>query len=116
MRPWLNIRAGYGLSVDRPSNQLGLLESLSLPNYVRTDLSGTSNVDSTLQNPFPTLPTANRFPVVPTIYGGPYTTTNPALSINDANPKFRSPYVQQYGLNVQIQIPPTTVAEGVYVG
>ena len=112
----LNIRAGYALSVDRPSNQLGLLESLSLPNYVRTDLSGTGNVASTLQNPFPTLPVGSQFPIMPQIYGGPYTNTNPALSINDVDPKFRTPYVQQFGLNAQVQAAQNTVVEIGYVG
>ena len=114
--PWLNIRIGYGLSFDRPSNQLGLLESLSLPNYVRTDLSGTANVASTLQKPFPTLPTISQFPVLPTIYGGPYTSANPALSINDVDPAFRTPYVQQYGANVQLQATTNTLVEIGYVG
>ncbi len=115
-RPWLNVRAGYALSVDRPSNQLGLLESLSLPNYVRTDLSSTGNIAATLQNPFPTLPVGSQFPILPQIYGGPYTNANPALSINDVDPKFRTPYVQQFGLNLQMQAARDTVVEIGYVG
>ncbi len=114
--PWLNVRAGYGLSTDRVSNQLGLLESLSLPNYVRTDLTGATNINATLANPFPTLPTVNQFPIVPTISGGPYTGTNSAISINDIDPKFRTPYVQQFGLNLQMQAAANTVVEVGYVG
>ncbi|MGA3011565.1 MAG: TonB-dependent receptor [Terracidiphilus sp.] len=114
--PRLNIRAGYGLSVDRPSNQLGLLESLSLPNYEKIALSGTGNVASTLADPFPTLPTVDQFPIVPQLYGGPYTNLNPALAINDIDPKWRTPYVQQYGLNLQIQAAADTVVEIGYVG
>lgn len=113
---WLNVRAGYGLSVDRPSNQLGLLESLSLPNYENTILSGTTNINATLQVPFSTLPLSSQFPIVPTISGGPYTATNPALALNAIDPKWRTPYVQQFGLNLQMQATPNTVVEIGYVG
>ena len=36
--PRVVLRAGYGIFYDRLSNQLGLLESLSVPNYVRVDV------------------------------------------------------------------------------
>jgi hypothetical protein len=119
---WINIRAGYALSVDRASNQLGLLEALSLPSYEKVTLSGVGNTTATLANPFPTLPTANQFPIVPQVYGGPipfgtaYPATNPPLSIYAFDPKFRTPYVQQFGMNVQLLAKGNTVFEIGYVG
>ena len=124
-RPWLNIRAGYGLTVDRASNQLGLRAALSLPNYERTTLTGTGNINSTFQNPFPVLPLRSQFPITPQIYGGvktadgqglTYPATIPALAINDIDPLFRTPYVQQYGLDVQIQAAPKTLLDIGYAG
>jgi hypothetical protein len=117
-QPWseINIRAGYGLSVDRPSNQLGLLEALSLPNYEDTILSNAADVNATFQSPFPTLPIASQFPVVPTLYAPPYTNAQPALAINDVDPNFRTPYIQQYGLNVQYSPTLNNVIEVGYVG
>jgi len=119
---WINVRAGYALSVDRASNQLGLLEALSLPSYEKVTLSGVGNTTATLANPFPILPTANQFPIVPQIYGGPipygtaYPVTSPPLSIYAFDPKFRTPYVQQFGMNVQLQARANTVVEIGYVG
>ncbi|MGC9200191.1 MAG: TonB-dependent receptor domain-containing protein [Acidobacteriaceae bacterium] len=117
-QPWskVNLRAGYGLSVDRPSNQLGLLEALSLPNYVDTILSNAADSTATFQSPFPTLPLQSQFPVVPTIYAPPYTNTQPALAINDVDPYFRTPYIQQYGANVQYSPFQNDVIEVGYVG
>ncbi len=117
-QPWskINIRAGYGMSADRPSNQLGLLEALSLPNYEDTDLAGTANAAATLQSPFPTLPIASQFPVVPKIYSPPYTNASPALAINDIDPTFRTPYIEQWGLNVQYSPIQNNIVEVGYVG
>ncbi len=125
VRPRVVIRAGYGLFYDRLSNQLGLLESLSLPNYVRADGKNSSggataqiNASGSLANPFPTLPLANQFPVLPVVYSSTSTAAaalNP-LSLNDVDPKIRTPYYQQYGANVQTQITRATLLEVGYVG
>lgn len=112
----LVMRGGYGIYFDRISNQLGLLESLSLPNYVRTDLQGAANISYSLRDPFPTLPLREEFPVVPLLFAPPYTTSRPALSLNSVDPTFRSPYLQQWGVNFQWQFLKNTVAEVGYVG
>ena len=109
-------RGGYGIYYDRLSNQLGLLEALSLPGYVRTDLQAAANTAASLQNPFPTLPQKSEFPIVPQIFAPPYTTARPAIGLNAVDPTLRTPYLQQYGLNLQYQITPATVLELGYVG
>ena len=60
----LVMRGGYGIFYDQLSNQLGLLESQSPPNYVRTILTpNAQNAAATLQvNPFPTLAAEHAVP------------------------------------------------------
>lgn len=112
----LALRGGYGIYYDRLSNQLGLLESLSLPGYVRTDLQGSANSAYTLPDPFPTLPVRNDFPVVPRLYAPPYTNDRPAIGLNAVDPSLRTPYLQQWGLNLQYQALQNTLVEVGYVG
>lgn len=109
-------RGGYGIYYDRLSNQLGLLESLSLPGYVRTDLQAAANTGASLQNPFPTLPQRSAFPIVPQLFSPPYTTERPAIGLNAVDPTLRTPYLQQFGLNLQYQFTPAMVLELGYVG
>ena len=112
----LALRGGYGIYYDRLSNQLGLLEALSLPGYVRTDLQGSSNSFASLQDPFPVLPQRAQFPITPLLYGPPYTTDRPAIGLNAVDPSLRTPYLQQYGVNLQYQISQSTALELGYVG
>ncbi|MBV9082205.1 MAG: TonB-dependent receptor [Acidobacteriaceae bacterium] len=112
----LLLRGGYGIYYDRLSNQLGLLTSQSAPNYLRTDLTGTANVASTLQDPFPVLPLSTQFPVLPVLYSPPYTNDHPALGLNSVDPNLRTPYLQQWGLNIQWQAMNQTLVEVGYVG
>ncbi len=110
------LRGGYGIYYDRLSNQLGLLEALSLPGYVRTELQGSANLSYSLQNPFPTLPARNQFPVVPQLFAPPYTTDRPAIGLNAVDPTLKTPYLQQWGFNVQYQLTPSTMVEAGYQG
>ena len=112
----LALRGGYGIYYDRLSNQLGLLEALSLPGYVRTDLQASSNSFASLQDPFPVLPQRAQFPITPLLYGPPYTTDRPAIGLNAVDPTLRTPYLQQYGVNLQYQISQSTALELGYVG
>ena len=109
-------RGGYGIYFDRMSNQLGLLQALSLPGYVRTDLAAAANTAATLRDPFPTLPQQSEFPVVPRLFAPPYTTDRPAIGLNAVDPSLRTPYLQQYGLNLQYQASAETVIELGYLG
>jgi outer membrane receptor protein involved in Fe transport len=110
------LRGGYGVYYDRLSNQLGLLQALSLPGYVRTDLQGAANSAYTLSNPFPTLPQQSDFPIVPQLYSPPYTPARPAIGLNAVDPTLRTPYLQQWGLSVQHQLTPATLVEIGYQG
>ncbi len=112
----LVFRAGYGIFYDRLSNQLGLLTSQSAPDYLRTSLTGTSNVASTLQNPFPVLPRQFQYPILPVLYSPPYTNTQPALGLNSVDPTLRTPYIQQWGANFQFELSQDLLLEVGYVG
>ncbi len=112
----LALRGGYGIYYDRLSNQLGLLAALSLPGYVRTDLQGSANSFATLQDPFPVLPQRAQFPVMPLLYSPPYTTDRPAIGLNSVDPTARTPYLQQWGLNLQHQWNASTLIEIGYQG
>ncbi len=116
------VRAGYGIYYDRLSNQLGLLESLSLPNYEESNQVNTAGAETqldesgSLANPFPTLPLRSQFPILPVLYS-PTAPNAPALvSMNDIDPKFGTPYYQQYGLNLQTQLSQGFMLEVGYVG
>jgi outer membrane receptor protein involved in Fe transport len=110
------LRGGYGIFYDELSNQLGLLTSQSAPNYLRTSLSGSSNTASSLQNPFPNLPLSTQFPLVPVLYAPPYTNDHPAIGLNSVDPNLRTPYIQQWALNLQWQATVNTMVEAGYVG
>ncbi|MBK9167126.1 MAG: TonB-dependent receptor [Bryobacterales bacterium] len=100
----LALRGGYGMFHDRLSNQVGLRAALAPPNYLRINLSGADTAPYSLQNPFPVLPQRDEFPIVPLLGAPPYTVTNPAVAMNAIDPGLRTPYVQQYALNLQYQL------------
>jgi outer membrane receptor protein involved in Fe transport len=110
------IRGGYGIFYDRLSNQLGLLTSQSAPDYLRTSLTGAGNIASTLQNPFPVLPQQSQYPVLPVLFSPPYTNDKPALGLNSVDPNLRTPYIQQWGTNVQWAAANDMMVEVGYVG
>ena len=112
----LVLRAGYGIFFDRLSNQLGLLTSQSAPNYLRTSLTSTANIASTLQNPFPNLPQQSQYPVLPVLYAPPYTNDHPAIGLNSVDPNLRTPYLHQWGANFQYEIVRNLLVEVGYAG
>jgi hypothetical protein len=116
------LRAGYGLFYDRLSNQLGLLESLSLPTYEKSTALNSGgattyfNTNGSLANPFPVLPQRSQFPVLPQLFPQNTATAPAPIAINDIDPAIRTPYYQQWGLNVQTAFTRALLLEVGYVG
>lgn len=100
----LVFRAGYGIFFDRLSNQLGLLTSQSAPDYLRSTLTSSGNIASSLQNPFPVLPQQSQYPVLPVLYSPNYSPAQPAIGLNSVDPNLRTPYLNQWGANFQYEV------------
>jgi hypothetical protein len=112
----LVFRGGYGIFFDRLSNQLGLLTSQSAPDYLRSTLTSSGNIASTLQNPFPVLPQQSQYPVLPVLYSPDYSPAQPAIGLNSVDPNLRTPYLNQWGANFQYEVMKNMVVEVGYAG
>ena len=110
-QPDIVLRGGYGIYYQRLSGQLALDTIGAAPFALQVLRSGPSNADATLQVPFnPALPPPSSFPVfVPRFAGS--STFFPAISRS-----IRSPYLQEYGLDVQYQPARDLLWEIGYVG
>ncbi|HEV1288301.1 MAG TPA: TonB-dependent receptor [Bryobacteraceae bacterium] len=112
----LVFRAGYGIFYDRLSNQLGLLTSQSAPDYLRSTLTSSGNIASSLQNPFPVLPQQSQYPVLPVLYSPNYIPAQPAIGLNSVDPNLRTPYLHQWGANFQYEVLKNLLLEVGYAG
>jgi hypothetical protein len=112
----LVFRAGYGIFFDRLSNQLGLLTSQSAPDYLRSTLTSSGNINSSLQNPFPVLPQQSQYPVLPVLYSPTYNPAQPAIGLNSVDPNLRTPYLNQWGANFQFEAMKNMLLEVGYSG
>jgi hypothetical protein len=116
------LRGGYGLFYDRLSNQLGLLESLSLPSYIGSTALNSAgatsyfNLNGSNANPFPVLPLPSQFPILPQLYAQNVANASAPISINDVDSNLRTPYYQQFGLNIQTALSRSFMLEIGYVG
>ncbi len=110
------LRGGYGRFYDRLSNQLGLLTSQSAPNYVRADFTSATTTAYSLQTPFPNLPQISAFPLPAVLYAPPYTVDHPSIGMNSMDPHLRTPYLQQWGVNLQWEAMRDTMVEVGYLG
>jgi hypothetical protein len=116
------LRGGYGLFYDRLSNQLGLLESTSLPSYEKSTALNSGgatsylNTNGSLANPFPNLPVPSQFPILPQLFAQNTATAPAPIAIFDIDPKIRTPYYQQYGFNIQAELTRAFVLQVGYVG
>jgi hypothetical protein len=110
-KPGLVLRGGYGVYYQRLTGQVALQSVTNLP-FAQFDIrGGPANAAATFQNPVnpPGLP-LSAFPLFT-----PRTATTTLSPIGIAT-NVRSPYVQQFGLNVQYEFAPDFLLELGYVG
>jgi hypothetical protein len=128
----LALRGGYGIYYIRTSGQT-LLQLIASPPWVEQYLaSGTAVVGShVLSNPWPAgLPLPSQFPILPAMgqFNGTFTSAGAPVFVNpDGTPAVAqslygftrnlvTPYVQQYNLSVQYQLPKGWILETGYIG
>jgi hypothetical protein len=128
----LAVRGGFGYYYIRTSGQT-LLQLIASPPWVEQYLaSGTAVVGSrVLSNPWPAgLPVPSQFPILPVMgqFNGTYTAAGAPNFVNpDGTPAVAqslygftrgivTPYVQQYNLSVQYQLPKGWLMEAGYIG
>ncbi len=128
----LAVRGGYGIYYIRTSGQT-LLQLIASPPWVEQYLaSGTGIIGSqALAHPFPAnLPLPNQFPILPVIgqFNGTFTSSGVPVFVNpDGSPavaqslygftrNLTTPYVQQYNLTLQYQLPAGWIVEAGYIG
>jgi hypothetical protein len=128
----LAVRGGFGYYYIRTSGQT-LLQLIASPPWVEQYLaSGTGVVGSrVLANPWPAgLPLPNQFPILPVMgqINGTYTAAGAPNFVNpDGTPAVAqslygftrgivTPYVQQYNLSIQYQLPRGWIMEAGYIG
>jgi len=126
------VRGGFGYYYIRTSGQT-LLQLIASPPWVEQYLaSGTAVVGSkVLANPWPAgLPLPSQFPILPVMgqFNGTYTSAGAPNFVNpDGTPAVAqslygftrglvTPYVQQYNLSVQYQLPQGWLVEVGYIG
>ncbi len=110
-KPGLVLRGGYGVYYQRLTGQVSLQSVSNLP-FAQFDIrGGPANAAATFQNPVnpPGLPLSS-FPVFT-----PRTSASSLSPIGIAT-NVRSPYVQQYGLNLQYEFSAGLMLELGYVG
>ncbi|HTS62400.1 MAG TPA: carboxypeptidase regulatory-like domain-containing protein [Candidatus Acidoferrales bacterium] len=128
----LSMRGGFGYFYIRTSGQT-LLQLIASPPWVQQYLaSGTAVVGSkVLANPWPAgLPMPNQFPILPVMgqFNGTFTSAGAPNFVNpDGTPAVAqslygftralvTPYVQQYNLTFQYQLPKGWIVEAGYIG
>ena len=112
----VSIRAGYGLFYDAPISEL-TLQFLTAPPFgiqpfTLYDTDFTHPYSSSTVNPIP-----NPFPFSPPKPGSAFNFANIApIGLTVMDPKFSTPYSQQWNFQVQDQIAPNWLASITYVG
>lgn len=97
-QPDVVLRGGYGIYYQRLSGQLALDTIGASPFALQVLRSGASNAQSTLQVPFnPALPPSSSFPIfVPRF-------SDSSIFFPSISRSIRSPYSQEYGLDIQYE-------------
>ena len=112
----LVVRAGYGLFYDRVSNNLILQTLTSPPFFTLFSDSGANISFASFQNPFPALSPNAAHPLVPVVYAPPYDAVRRLVSVYSLNPLLKTPYLQQYSLNIQHELTYSLLLEIGYAG
>ncbi|HKQ52436.1 MAG TPA: TonB-dependent receptor, partial [Pyrinomonadaceae bacterium] len=118
----VGVRGGYGIYYDRPSTRLVNTQLLNYP-YFALGFGLVAPVGSPvfrpLSNPFVNLPPPGQFPVAATI-PSPLSPLAPVVGLPIVglfvDQDMRTPYVQQYNLNVQYEFVKDWLLEVGYVG
>ncbi len=110
-KPGLVLRGGYGIYYQRLTGQVALQTAANLPFSLFDIRGGPANAAATFQNPVnpPGLPVSS----FPLFVLRTATTSQSPIGIST---RVRSPYVQQYGLNLQYEFAPDFMLEVGYVG
>ena len=119
-----SVRAGYGIYYIRTSGQTLLQLITSQPFFQLSALQfGGSNPGISLSNPYPNLPTANQFPIFstpPAFTGldasGAAEFNGGLLSLNPFARNLVTPYVGNWNLTVQRELPMHFYVEVGYIG
>lgn len=114
----LVLRGGYGIYYDRPSTRLINTQLFNYP-YLGIGVGLLApGVFRTFANPFIPLPSPGAFPVAETIPSplNPLSPLGVPVSGLFIDPEMRTPYVQQYNLNVQYEFIKNWLLEVGYVG
>ena len=105
------VRGGYGLYFSRTSVNDAFQLFSNPPFYQSRSNSGVLNALATFANPFnPGPPNFDDFPIWPARSG------STALGFTTVDPNWRVPVTQQWALNVQYEVTPSTVLQVGYVG
>jgi hypothetical protein len=110
-KPTVVLRGGYGIYYDQLSGDL-VEQTVGQPPFsYKQSFSGAQNAAATFQQPYvPALPPDSSFPnFLPRTPGG-------GLSLAAVGRNLTSPYVQQYDLNVQVELQRDLVWQVGYVG
>jgi Carboxypeptidase regulatory-like domain len=117
------VRAGYGIYYVRTSGQTLLQLITAQPFYQLSANTFGATGAPALSNPFPTLPLPNEFPIFstpPTFTGfdptGTPTFNGNVLSLNPFARNLTTPYVGNWNLTIQRELPKHYIIEVGYIG
>ena len=114
----LVLRGGYGIYYDRPSTRLINTQLFNYP-YLGIGVGLLApGVFRSFANPFISLPAPGAFPVADTVPSplNPLSPLGVPISGLFIDPGMRTPYVQQYNVNVQYEFIKNWLLEAGYVG
>ena len=119
----LALRGGYGIYYIRTSGQTLLQGITGAPFFQLSSLLPFPNAPDSLANPFPALPTPDKFPILPAFpqftgfsVGGTPLFNAPLLTLNPVQRNVHTPYDQAYSLDVQYEFLKGWVADFGYIG